>query len=145
MKRLNKEYKIRISNSFNIKIGTVNKDYPQVIYMINEGWVTPNGDKRKFQIDLELVEEKFRNSLRDIINNNNLFDKKFICSFDVKSSRMKIDKPSALNVEVYFKQNDSNIKTLPAIKDNLINLSLKITGELDERLKELGYLIKKQK
>lgn len=145
MKRLNKEYKINNSNNFKTKIGTVNKDNPQIIYLINEGWIVPNGDKRKFKLDLESVEEDFRNELKVLTKENCMFDKKFICNFDVKSNRMKIDKASALSVEVYLKQLDNNVKLLPDIKDYLINISSKITNELNEKLKELGYTIKKQR
>lgn len=143
MERTNKEYRLKISENYKTKIGTVNKKDPRVIYMINEGWVTPSGEDRKFTDEMKNVETKLKEKINDLVSNCTYLDKRFICNFSIKTERMKVDKASSLNIEIFFRQPETSpTMQLKELKDYMTNVAESITTTLNENFEILGYTAK---
>ena len=77
MKRFNKEYNLTKYGSIQMKLGTINKDDPKVVYVSGRCWLTPS-----IEIDyndaFEEIKKRVCRKVKSVINNDEGFSNKFI-------------------------------------------------------------------
>lgn len=139
MERLNKEYCLDFNNKLNLKYGTVNKNFPQVVYISGNGWIAPkfNGE---YDALINCAINKFKSQLKHVIISSPFFENKFVCDFDIKTASLRENKKNYFMFEFYVKQKDhvvqlkdlkTNIKnTFKFLIDNLVNNLTDNTFEL---------------
>lgn len=141
--RLNSEKKINCNN-FKLKIGTINKKNPIVIYIDGNTFITPTLDKENYNDDILNIKKKFLYAIRNNLNKSSLFDNNFILDFDVKNSGLKIGKKSFLSFQCHLRQKN-NVFLLNDIKNMAKNLINSFVNSLETELKNNNFLINKYK
>lgn len=130
MKRTNKEIKLNLTELFDISYGSTNKYNPKVIYISCKTWVEPK-EEIEFDNVIGNIFTKFKKELLNRILQSDIFNRKFISNFEIKSSSLQKNKKNFFNFEIYLKQKDkvyflneleNNVETLfkPLI-NNLIS------------------------
>lgn len=130
MKRTNKEIKLNLTELFDVSYGSTNKYNPKVIYISCKTWVEPK-EEIEFDSVIGNIFTKFKKELLNRILQSDIFNRKFISNFEIKSSSLQKNKKNFFNFEIYLKQKDkvyflneleNNVETLfkPLI-NNLIS------------------------
>ena len=118
MRRLNKEYKLDVSNNVILKYGSVNKDNPQVIYISGKCWVYPTKEA-DYDSVIAKVESEMRKNIRNVFIDDVNFEKKFILDFDISTDGLFPNRKKFLSFDFYLRQKEKNKKTLIGLKELL--------------------------
>lgn len=145
MKRSTKEYKIENSNNFKIKLGSTTYKNPEIVYILGNTYISPITDKNNFKDDIELLKLKFKNHIKDYINNSDIFENKFVCDFNIRESGIKKNKKSFFSFEIYFKQNANNIVPLVELSRSINTFTNDITAKITTDLQKLQFISYKSK
>ena len=105
MKRTNKEIKLNLTELFDISYGSTNKYNPKVIYISCKTWVEPK-EEIEFDNVIGNIFTKFKKELLNRILQSDIFNRKFISNFEIKSSSLQKNKKNFFNFEIYLKQKD---------------------------------------
>ena len=76
--------------------GSVNRDIPKVVYVNGSGWIEPIADGNYEEI-INNAFNKFKNTLKKVIISSPLFENKFVCDFDLKTTSLKVAKKNYLS------------------------------------------------
>ena len=144
MKRLNKEYRLDVSDSVVLKYGSVNKDNPQVVYITGKCWIKPTL-KNNYKKIIESAEANMRTDIKNIIADNINFTNKFILDFDVSMDDFLINKKKFVSFDFYLRQNETNKKPLKKLGDVLSRKVSAIANNMVEMLNENGFQVEKRK
>lgn len=130
MRRKTKEFKV-CNNSFNIKLGTVDKFNPISFYVEATSWITPlyNGD---FENDLKPILSLFKDNIKKMIFDFNL-SPKHIVDIDLKNKSLKQNCCNYLTIQIFFKQKNE-IVSVVEIKDKMMDSILNLFLELKQTL-----------
>lgn len=132
-----------------LKIGTVDKKNPEVIYLEGGFYVKPivQKEKNEYKYDINQIKNVFEDLIKDCINKEHMFDKEYMFFSDIAYEWLKLDKESFLSFQIYLKpstnilekeKNFSNV--MKYVKDNFnYNISVK------EIFEKYGYEISKTK
>lgn len=141
-KRLGIEKKIE-ENGFNIKIGTLNKLNPTSIYIESGTFISPFEEKEEYQTDTEFLEKCINDNIKNFIKQNKIYDKNYICAFELPSERMKVGKNSYLSIQCHLKQNGN--MGANEILDITSNLSSKLFKDIQKSILCCGFTSNKCK
>lgn len=144
MKRLNKEYRLDVSDSVVLKYGSVNKDNPQVVYITGKCWIKPTL-KNNYKKIIEYAEANMRTDIKNIMADNINFTNKFILDFDVSMDDFLINKKKFVSFDFYLRQNETNKKPLKKLGDVLSRKVSAIANNMVEMLNENGFQVEKRK
>lgn len=144
MKRLNKEYRLDVSDSVVLKYGSVNKDNPQVVYITGKCWIKPTL-KNNYKKIIESAEANMRTDIKNIMADNINFTNKFILDFDVSMDDFLINKKKFVSFDFYLRQNEINKKPLKKLGDVLSRKVSAIANNMVEMLNENGFQVEKRK
>ena len=144
MKRLNKEYKLDVSDSVVLKYGSINKDNPQVVYVSGKCWIKPT-IKNNYKKIIKSVESNMRNDIKSIITDNVNFSNKFILDFDVSTDDFPLNKKKFVSFDFFLRQNERNKKPLKKLIDILRGKVGIIADNMVEMLNENGFQVEKRK
>ena len=142
--RLNIEKKIK-NDFFNIKIGTVNRLNPQVIYFEIRTFISPLEEYDNYNFIFSSLRKNLSKNLMEKLNGNYFFNKNFILDFQVANSGVKINKKSYLTFQIFLKQNDDSLKNLKEIKKICEPLITEILDDLKKNILSYNFLIAKTK
>ena len=105
MQRLNKEFKLNISDNISLKYGTVNKDNPQVIYLSGKCWVSPLFEGDYFNV-VDLIKKEFKHDISSFVFNDSVFNPHFILDFDFDNDNLQYGKKKFISFNIFFKQSN---------------------------------------
>lgn len=114
--RLNREKKID-NGTFKVKIGTTNKENPQVIYVDGRVFLSPLEVMDNYTDEIEDIRKNFKRTIGERLRTNSIFDNRFILNFDISSSRMIKDKRSFLTFQFFLRQKNTTPMKLSAVKE----------------------------
>ena len=114
--RLNRERKID-NDIFKVKIGTTNKENPQVIYVDGRVFLSPSEVMDNYSDEIEDISKKFKRTIGERLRTNEIFADRFILNFDISSSRMIKDKRSFLSFQFFLKQKNTAPLKLGTVKE----------------------------
>jgi len=127
--RKNKELNINsYKENFTIKLGAINKDKPEVIYIYGSTWVDPKIQKNDYEEMSKELSKKIRKSLYNEFYKTNMFEEKMLTDVDIRKSGITFDKKRFVNFEIHLKQKD-----IKKINDESLNKT--ITNTMDNVLK----------
>ena len=144
MKRLNKEYKLDVSDYVLLKYGSVNKDNPQVIYVSGKCWVSPTKETDYDGVIAKIESEMRKNIKNEFIDSVN-FENRFILDFDISTDGLYPTRKKFLSFDFYLRQNEKNKKQLTDLKDLLNGKVSTIANNLVYMFKENDFSIEKRK
>lgn len=142
--RLNIEKKIK-NDFFNIKIGTVNRLNPQVIYFEVRTFISPMEEYGNYNYVFSSLRKELSRNLTEKLSNNKYFNKKFILDFQVANSGVKVNKKSYLTFQLFLKQNGNELKELKEIKKISEPFMTEILNELKQNIIDFNFSITKTK
>lgn len=127
--RKNKELNINsYKENFTIKLGAINKDKPEVIYIYGSTWVDPKIQKNDYEEMSKELSKKIRKSLYNEFYKTNMFEEKMLTDVDIIKSGITFNKKRFVNFEIHLKQKD-----IKKINDEFLNKT--ITNTMDNVLK----------
>ena len=142
--RLNVEKKIK-NDFFNIKIGTVNRLNPEVIYYEVRTFVAPLDEYDNYSCIFAFLRKELSRALTETLKNNDLFTNKFILDFQVANSGVRVNKKSFLTFQLFLRQKDSKLLDLKTIKKVSEPFILNLLEGLKENIINSNFLIAKTK
>jgi hypothetical protein len=102
MKRLNKEYKLDVSDSVALKYGSVNKDNPQVIYVSGKCWICPTKESDYDEV-ISNIESDMRRNIRNVLVDGVNFENRFILDFDISTDGFFPNRKKFLSFDFYLR------------------------------------------
>lgn len=142
--RLNSENKIE-HNFFTLKLGTTNKQNPQVIYIEGRTFISPNEDKDSYEKDLRDLKIFLKKKIYQALVNSDYFWKEYILDFQIANSGVRLGKKSFLSFEVLLKQRGKNVLKLKEIKNNCQDTILEIINSFKDEIIRKGFCVTKTK
>lgn len=101
-KLINSEQKYQNSN-FKIKVGTVNKKNPDVVYIQLGTYITPTGAKDSFSEYIYSFNKETKQYISNLIKEKNNCYKEFILITDIADERIAKNKKSYLDLQIFIK------------------------------------------
>ena len=138
MKRLNKEYTLKVCDKISIKYGSINKDNPQVIYVSGKCWISPQTEM-DYKKSLNKVENRMKKNITHLLSDGESFDKKTILDFDLSMDGFKPNVKRFLSFDFYLRQNKSRQKKLKELGGLLSARVGVISNDLVNDLEETGF------
>ena len=140
MKRLNKEYRLTNVGPIQMKVGTINKDDPKVVYVSGKCWLTPNSEIEYDEVFDELRKRLERRTRRMLLSKTDFLDK-FILNLDINPESFILGKKKYFAFDVFFRQNDKEKKKLKhLVSDFNVSMS-EIFGEMLNDLDNFGFSV----
>lgn len=130
---------------FRLKIGTVNKIKPEVIYFEGKTFIMPTDEDTTYSNRISLIKHNFSRNISYELKGNNLFDNKFIIDFQIANSGIRANKKSFLTFQVMLKQNSSSIKELKEVKELSTPFITKLLKELRDNIVDNDFVLSKTK
>ena len=114
-KRTNVEKRLK-NEFFNIKLGTVNKNNPEVIYFEVRTFISPLEESDNYSQVFAYLKKEFSKKIGDTLKVNDFFSDKYILDFQIANSGIRLNKKSYLSFQLFLRQKDLVIKELKEIK-----------------------------
>ena len=105
MKKIKSESKFQ-DDSFKIKIGTMDKKNPEVIYIELGSYISPKEEKESYKPCISRIEKETKNLIGDIINQSKLCKKDFIFVSNIADCRIAVNKKSYFEIQLFVKPLD---------------------------------------
>lgn len=141
--RLNVEKPISY-DKFSPKLGTVNKNNPEAVYLMGKTYVTPE----EYEYELNTYKDNIReleNRIRGIVNeyasNSEVFKKNFILNFEVSEAGLRFGKRSYLFFQIFFSQKNLSPVPVGKLKEMCEESLQNLLGKLEDAFKECGFKI----
>lgn len=144
MKRLNKEYKLDVSNNVIIKYGSVNKDNPQVVYVSGKCWVCPTRETDYDNV-ISKVESEMRSNIKRIFIDGVNFENRFILDFDISTDGLYPNRKKFLSFDFYLRQKEKNKKSLTDLKKLLDSKVSAISSSMVYTFNQNDFTVEKRK
>ena len=144
MKRLNKEYKLDVSNNVIIKYGSVNKDNPQVVYVSGKCWVCPTRETDYDNVRSK-VESEMRSNIKRIFIDGVNFENRFILDFDISTDGLYPNRKKFLSFDFYLRQKEKNKKSLTDLKKLLDSKVSAISSSMVYTFNQNDFTVEKRK
>ncbi len=136
---ISSEKKIKNSN-FNITIGTMDKKYPNQIYIDINGYMTPEEDKNNYEDELNKINNLLTKEFNSFIKKNyKSFEDNAICIFDTAKKRMTYDKKSYFSLQIFVKLKNGFVEKNNSSFSKLIKTSEMMTLMNNNDLSEVFY------
>lgn len=117
-KLINSEQKYNHQN-FKVKIGTINKKNPEVVYINLGTYIKPNEIKNSFSDYIIEFDKKTRFFVKKLIVDKNTCYKDFILVTDIADERINKNKKSYLDLQIFLKPKNNETKLFKAIAGNI--------------------------
>ena len=114
MKRFNKEYNLTKYGSIQMKLGTINKDDPKVIYVSGRCWLTPNIEL-DFKGVFEEIKKNINKKVKSVIADDDRFSNKFISNFDINPESFVLNKKKYFAFDIFFRQEGNVVRKLKSL------------------------------
>lgn len=114
-KRTNVEKRLK-NDFFNIKLGTVNKNNPEVIYFEVRTFISPLEECDNYSQVFAYLKKEFSKKISNTLKNNDFFSDKYILDFQIANSGIRLNKKSYLSFQLFLRQKSVVIKELKEIK-----------------------------
>lgn len=132
-------------SDFRLKLGTINKNNPEVIYIEGKTFISPLNDEMNFKNVLQSVRRNFNFTISETLKSCDIFENKFILDFQVANSGIRMSKKSFLSFQILFRQDRNNILPMKVLKNKSLNFIMKLMGELKYSLLKNNFSISKTK
>ena len=142
--RLNSEKKIE-HNKIKLKIGTIDKKMPKVIYVEGRTFVTPDGEKENTQRDITDIKHNFKKLINECLYNNEYFEPKYILDFQVAAGSIHVGKKSFMSFQLILSQKGEILQKMTEIKEQCESMFVKLADGLAEETEDRGYILSKMK
>ena len=120
IKKINSVVKFN-TNNFKLKIGTVNKKNPEVVYIEMGTYIKPNSDKDSFSEYIDIFNKKTKYFINNLIINKKTCNNNFILITDIADERIVKGKKSYLDLQILLKPFNLNNHIFKNLATNIYN------------------------
>lgn len=106
MKKIKSESKFS-DDSFKIKIGTMDKKNPEVIYIELGSYISPKEEKKSYKLNVSNIERETKSMVGSVLQNSGLCKSDFIFVSDIADGRIAMNKKSYFELQLFVKPLDS--------------------------------------
>ena len=106
MKKIKSESKFS-DDSFKIKIGTMDKKNPEVIYIELGSYISPKEEKKSYKPNVSNIERETKSLVGSVLQNSGLCKSDFIFVSDIADERISMNKKSYFELQLFVKPLDS--------------------------------------
>ena len=110
MKKIKSESKFPY-DSFKVKIGTMDKKNPEVIYIELGSYISPREEKKSYKSNVLNIEKLSKSMIGCVLKNSGLCKDDFIFVSDIADERITMNKKSYFELQLFVKPLDS-VKTI---------------------------------
>ena len=105
MKKIKSESKFQ-DNDFKIKIGTMDKKNPEVVYIELGSYISPKEEMETYKPYISRIEKKTKSLIEDVIQESGMCKNGFIFVSDIADERVAMNKKSYFEMQVFVKPTD---------------------------------------
>lgn len=136
----------KINNEkFRLKLGTINKKNPEVIYLEGKTFVTPLNVDDNYTALLHKTKREFNFAINETLKSCNLFERKFILDFQIANNGVMMNKKSFLTFQLLLRQNRLSVKQFKDIKNKSNSIIESLTKTLITLLEQNNFIVSKSK
>ena len=106
-------------NDFKVKICTINKKNPDILYTQIGTYLKPIEKKNLYTEEFEIFDKISKKYLQKKLKNSSLYNNEFILVIDIADERINVNKKSFLDIQIHFKCKNRNNKNFKEISNNL--------------------------
>ena len=147
MKKIGSVIKVE-NNDMKLKIGTIDKKCPDVIYLEGGFYIKPKKEKEDYKNDIKKIKDTFDDLIKSTVDKDENFKNEYMVFIDVADEWIKTDKKSFLSFQLYLKPS-VRILNEEGTFNNVVNYLKQNTTYDTKIVKELfnqyGYDIFKSK
>ena len=123
-----------------MKLGTVNKDDPKVVYVSGRCWLTPSVEIN-YKEAFEEVKKSVNKKIKSVICVNTRLSNKFIVNFDINPESFILNKKKYFAFDIFLRQEENNVRKLKSLIPEFEFNMNGICGEMVNELESFGFLI----
>lgn len=128
IERLSKNYELLNNDKLNVVYGTLNRLNPSILFFNGKMWIKPTC-KMDYVNESSEVCKVFKKNLKKVLLDNKLFDRKYICEFDIKPIGFCENKSKFISFEIVLKQ--KNVEhDITKLKNDMIEMFNPLFDEL---------------
>lgn len=142
--RLNSEKKIE-HDKIKIKLGTIDKKNPKVVYIEGRTFVTPDSEKDNTPKDITDMKHNFKLAINEFLYKNQSFDSKYILDFQVAAGGIHLGKKSFMSFQIILTQKDGTLDSISELRDKTMDGILTMVDSLSKDADDRGYILSKVK
>ena len=136
----------QIENTFfRLKLGTVNRTNPEVVYLEGKTFIVPVDEERDYSNTLKIIRKGFSNIINNRLFNNPYFKSNFILDLQVANSGIELEKKSFLTYQLLLRQNNDKAIELKKLKNLAFDFFSGVTNELSDFIISNGFALTKTK
>lgn len=143
-KRLTSEKSLQ-HDTFKLKLGTMDKTNPLIIYIEGKVFITPNEEKDNYTKDMKDIKFALKNTIRESLSNSDFFQNEYILEFQIADSGIKTNKKSFLTFELLLRQPANKVLKLNDIKKYTEHDIYEIINSLEQNIVEHNFSLSKNK
>ena len=139
---------IKIENDdATLKVGTIDKKNPTVVYFEGGFYVKPTVKKDSYLSDIDDIKEELNKIVKNHVNSTDNIKKEYMFFTDIAEERVMYNKKSFLTFQLYVKPNDKLLAEKQTFKNVASNLTEeeKLIQEFKEILEKNGFATSKTK
>lgn len=129
---------------FKVKVGTIDKKNPTVIYVEGGTYIKPNENKKNYSDDIHEIKKLYRDNIRNLVFDNKIFTSDYICTIDIPIERITPKKKTYISFQYTLKQKN-NIDFYELIKEYNNIFIDNILTNIHESLENYGFSLTKSK
>lgn len=141
MKKIKSESKFT-DDSFKIKIGTMDKKNPEVIYIELGSYISPVEEKKSYKPNVSNIERETKSLIGNVLQNSGLCKSDFIFVSDIADERIAMSKKSYFEMQVFVKPTDdikNSIKFVDLTKKFNDECVSKMIPSIKQYIEENGF------
>ena len=131
--------------TFNLKLGTMDKTNPLVVYIEGKVCISPNEEKENYSKDVRDFKYGLKQSIRENLLASKYFQDKYILEFQIADSGIKMNKKSFLTFEFLLTQPEGRVLKLNDVKKNTEQFIYKTINSLEQNIVEHNFSLSKTK
>ena len=143
-KRLTSEKSLQ-HDTFKLKLGTMDKTNPLVIYIEGKVFITPNEEKDSYTKDMKDIKFALKKTIRESLSNSDFFQNEYILEFQIADTGIKTNKKSFLTFELLLRQPANKVSKLNDIKKYTEHDIYEIINSLEQNSVEHNFSLSKTK
>ena len=142
IKKITTEKDINV-HDFRVKVGTMDKKNPEVIYVECGTYITPKEHKKTYIDDIHDIKRKIKEIIRKMVISNELFYSDYICTIDIPCERITPNKKTFITFDYTLKQKNT-IQFHDLTHEHKIFID-KVLTDIAEVITEYGFIMSKGK
>lgn len=138
-KKIHSEVKF-LDSDFKIKICTIDKKNPEIIYTQIETYLKPIEKKQIYSDEIIDFDKKSKKYLQNKLIKSEKYNKDFIFVVDIADERISVDKKSFLEIQIHLKRKDKKNETFKDLSKELyIDYISDFISYIKNNLNEIGF------